>query len=141
MKSAKEWRESAENFKGDDGVESFENFIRAVQQDAQPKWISVKERLPERCKEDEFLAVLAIMRRENGTKSVLRCEYLHEKQRELSSSYEGDDVLYDEVADQYYYPAGWWELVDNWDEYAFVKVVEGEITHWMPLPELPHDPA
>jgi len=33
--------------------------------------------------------------------------------------------------------AGWYECIDNWDEYTEVAIYEGEPTHWMPLPEAP----
>lgn len=48
-----------------------------------------------------------------------------------------DYAEYDEDADQYYAPEGWYELIDNWDEFSSIKVHEGEPTHWMPLPESP----
>lgn len=33
--------------------------------------------------------------------------------------------------------AGWYECIDNWDEYTEVTIHEGEPTHWMPLPAAP----
>ena len=32
---------------------------------------------------------------------------------------------------------GWYECIDNWDDYTEVSIHEGEPTHWMPLPEQP----
>ena len=32
---------------------------------------------------------------------------------------------------------GWYECVDNWDDYTEVAIYEGEPTHWMPLPSAP----
>ena len=32
---------------------------------------------------------------------------------------------------------GWYECIDNWDDYSQVAVHEGEPTHWMPLPSAP----
>lgn len=32
---------------------------------------------------------------------------------------------------------GWYECIDNWDEYSQVAINEGEPTHWMPLPTPP----
>ena len=40
---------------------------------------------------------------------------------------------YDEQRDCNYYPAGWYEQIENWDDFSCVFVSE-EITHWMPLP-------
>lgn len=33
--------------------------------------------------------------------------------------------------------AGWYECIDNWDDYTEVAIYEGEPTHWMPLPTAP----
>lgn len=46
-------------------------------------------------------------------------------------------VEYDEKTDTYYYQEGWCEIIDNLDDYAFVRVNEGIPTHWMPLPPHP----
>lgn len=32
---------------------------------------------------------------------------------------------------------GWYEQIDNWDDYSEVRIYEGEPTHWMPLPPPP----
>ena len=51
----------------------------------------------------------------------------------------GDDFAeYDEEADEYYWPEGWYESIENWDDYGAVFVHEGVITHWQPLPRGPH---
>jgi hypothetical protein len=36
---------------------------------------------------------------------------------------------------------GWYECIDNWDDYTEVAIHEGEPSHWMPLPEPPTDAA
>lgn len=33
--------------------------------------------------------------------------------------------------------AGWYECIDNWDDYSQVAINQGEPTHWMPLPPPP----
>ena len=50
-----------------------------------------------------------------------------------------DDLAseYDEETDTFYWPAGWYELVNNWDDYASIAVHEGEVTHWHAMPECP----
>ena len=49
-------------------------------------------------------------------------------------------VEYSELEDAYYVTEGWYELIDNWDEYARIAVNEGVVTNWMPLPAAPaHD--
>lgn len=32
---------------------------------------------------------------------------------------------------------GWYECIDNWDDYTEVAIHEGEPIHWMPLPPAP----
>lgn len=50
----------------------------------------------------------------------------------------GDDAdEYDEANDRYTYREGWWERVDNWDDFSCVYVNEGVPIYWMPLPEPP----
>jgi hypothetical protein len=44
---------------------------------------------------------------------------------------------YCEEKDEYFCPAGWYEQIDNWDDYTSIQVYQGEPTHWMPLPEPP----
>ena len=44
---------------------------------------------------------------------------------------------YDEATDTTYVPEGWYEHINNLDDYTLVAVSEGVITHWMPLPEAP----
>lgn len=44
----------------------------------------------------------------------------------------GDLVKFDES----YYPEGGYEVVENCAEWGFITVTEGEITNWMPFPEV-----
>lgn len=32
---------------------------------------------------------------------------------------------------------GWYECIDNWDDYCSVAITEGQPSHWMPLPPPP----
>jgi hypothetical protein len=52
--------------------------------------------------------------------------------------YDGDDddfADYDENTGEYFLPAGWYERLENGDYDYYV--IEGTVTHWMPLPEFP----
>ena len=46
------------------------------------------------------------------------------------------DMDYDEEADAYIVPEGWWETVDFCEEFS---PVDADVTHWMPLPEPPKE--
>ena len=62
---------------------------------------------------------------------------------EESGFVDGDGGVdeYDEANDRYTYREGWWEVIDNWGEFGFVKVHEGEPTHWMMMPIPPREAA
>jgi len=105
-----------------------------VERDAQ-QWISVEDRLP-----DSGLCVLAYYTNSHGKGRRIRAEYVAPKSREVEWEYADPDtqcVEHDEEYDSFYLTAGWYELIDNWEEYTSIAVVEGEVTHWMPLPAAP----
>lgn len=43
---------------------------------------------------------------------------------------------YDEASDTFYMLEGWYELIDNWDDFSFVAI-HNTPTHWHEMPELP----
>jgi len=57
---------------------------------------------------------------------------------------QGDEFLdwgdYDEETDCYYLPEGWYECIENWDDYSSVHIGGNVPTHWMPLPPPPVTP-
>lgn len=71
-------------------------------------------------------------------RSTIKAYYL--RQYEIESR--DEDTDYDEYCekdDTYYYNSGWYEIIENWDDYTFVHVCKGEVTHYRPLPEPPKD--
>jgi len=96
-------------------------------------WVSVKDSMPK-----SGVTVLACYKNRLGNLRRIRAEWTDAKTVESNSDDEFFD--YDEATDCYYAPEGWYECIDNWDEYSSVKVSEGEITHWMALPLAPDDP-
>ena len=93
------------------------------------KWINVKDQMPT-CK------VLATYKNSCGMNRIVVASYFNKFEEESSGDCEGWDE-YDEATDCYYIPEGWYEQQDNWGEYASIHIHEGEVTHWMPLPEPP----
>jgi hypothetical protein len=94
-------------------------------------WIPVTERLP---KPGKF--VLAVFRYSTGKQVVIRA--MHAPPKTLSEEDYGEfltDPDYDEATDTTYWPEGWYECNDN--EETHWQVHE-EVTHWMPLPGVPH---
>ena len=47
---------------------------------------------------------------------------------EQATEIDGDDVGLE---------GGWYECIDNWDDFTEVAIHEGEPSHWMPLPAPP----
>ena len=100
-------------------------------------WISVNERLPN-CGH----AVLAYYLNRQGMGRRIRAEYVTRwtVEAEMFADPDTECVEYSELEDAYYVTEGWYELIDNWDEYARIAVNEGVVTNWMPLPAAPaHD--
>ncbi|MDT4867311.1 hypothetical protein FQZ97_1022130 [compost metagenome] len=120
----------------DRALENKAELRRMVEQLAQrqqvgQQWISVSERLPEPGKKViAFYSNLLCKDRR-----IMACYYGH-RQRE---GYIEDccNYDYDEATDTYWWPAGWYECIENWDDFSHLMVSEGEITHWMPLQAAP----
>lgn len=55
------------------------------------------------------------------------------------SNADGDDdfMEYDEEDDKFYWPEGWYEVIENLDELGWLQVYEGEVAYWQPLPKWP----
>lgn len=91
------------------------------------KWISVKDRLPDK-------VCLAYYKNEFGNERIVKAKYTTQYSEEANT--DDDWVEYNEADDTYYYPAGWYEMIDNWGDFSFVTI-NSEVTHWQPLPPLP----
>lgn len=95
-----------------------------------PEWVAVSEKMPE-----PGVPVLACYTNHLGNTRRIRAFWTPANTTE--SGDDSDIGVYDEATDTYYDPAGWYECMDNWDEYSAIFVNEGEVTHWMPLPAAP----
>ena len=74
-----------------------------------------------------------------GNGRTIKAKYLPRFYEE-SGCADGDGVdEYDEANDRYTYREGWWEVIENWGEFGFVKVYEGEPSHWMMMPIPPRE--
>jgi hypothetical protein len=102
-----------------------------AQQVPDEKWISVDERLPESGR-----PVLATYLNRCGKPRRIRAEWMAAKTLEVAPD---DDSIseYDDDTDAFYLPQGWYEIIDNWDDFRTIVVTEGEVSHWMPLPAPP----
>lgn len=95
-------------------------------------WISVFDKLPDAGKK-----VLATFKNRHGKRRTI-CGH-HVPRWTIESGCDDDDVHdeYNEEKDAYYLCQGWYENIENWGDFTSVHVCEGEVTHWMPLPDAP----
>lgn len=103
------------------------------------KWIPVTERLPE----NEVAVIILAERRMYGipeldqktVRIVATAFHTDGKMNTEESSYTwdlyGTNAEYDEEADAYIVPEGWWESVLYGEEFS---AVDDFVTHWMPMP-------
>lgn len=93
-------------------------------------WTPVGTRLPE-----PGVTVLACYVNRAGQMRRVRAQWIAAKT--IESGCDSEIGEYDEEADTFYDPEGWYERIDNWGDYTAVAVCEGDVTHWMPLPACP----
>ena len=100
-------------------------------------WISVNDKLPESGK---HVLVSCEVRRLDGFKKRYLCIAFYAEPHKISEHYPEEDYCYDydEEQDEYYLKEGWYEVIQNWDEYSSV-VIEDFVTHWQALPEPPKE--
>lgn len=87
------------------------------------------------CLPNSGVPVLACYKNALGNWRRIRACWVAAKTEESGS--ESEIGEYDEATETYYDPEGWYEQIDNWDTYSGVAVHQGEITHWMPMPDPP----
>lgn len=105
--------------------------------DVSPKWISVKDRLPE-----SGVHVFVCCENPGSLGSKIRyiCDGFYAGKYKVKADWYDDDsaVEYSEEDDEYYFEEGWYEVIKNWGDYNSV-VIDDCPTHWMPLPKPPKE--
>ena len=101
--------------------------------DSSPQPVAVSERLPE-----PSVKVLAHYFNDFGKGRTICAIWVPAKSRSDEGDLDSNDFLeYDEDGDKYYWPEGWYEAIENWEELGWAKVYEGEVAYWQPLPKWP----
>lgn len=98
-------------------------------------WIKCVERMPE-C----GTPVQAYYLNSHGKGRTIRAHHI----KAWTVEVEPDDpdvecVEYSEQQEAYYLLEGWYELMDNWEQYSSIAVTEGVITQWAPLLPAPKE--
>ena len=96
-------------------------------------WIRVEDQLPK-----HGINVIATYKNSVGRDRIIVGHYLERWKEESGCDVDVNDE-YSEKLDGYFYKEGWYEQQDNWNDYASITVHEGEVTHWMPLPDPPKE--
>ena len=115
---------------------------RIAELEAQNRWIPVTERLPENEK-DVLICAERRLRFGNVDKIIFIVStafHTDGKMNTEESAYTWEteymNAEYDEDADAYIIPEGWWESVNYGECFS---AVSDFVTHWMPLPEPPKE--
>lgn len=107
--------------------EGFEEGYCRGKKDAAPKWTPVTEGKP---KSDKPVLVTC----EFGAGKYV-CDAIWADKLSVECSMESDiDPDYDEETDAFYFPEGWWEIIENWGDYEYVAICD-HVTAWMPKPK------
>lgn len=124
--------------------QAYRNGYEAGKEAGTPKWIPVEERLPE----NEVDVLILAERRLYGIPEtdsrkchiVATAFHTDGKMNTEESGYtwelDNEDMEYDEEADAFIVPEGWWEAVRYGEEFS---PVDDFVTHWMPLPTPPKE--
>lgn len=73
----------------------------------------------------------------DGRKVILFYLNRNNKARTVMARWLTDEEAEESDEDGVGLECGWYECIDNWDDFAQVAIHEGEPTHWMPLPPVP----
>jgi hypothetical protein len=73
----------------------------------------------------------------DGRKIILTYRNANDKPRTVMAAWVTDEEAAETDEDGVGLEAGWYESIDNWDDYSQVAIHAGEPTHWMPLPSPP----
>jgi hypothetical protein len=96
-----------------------------------PVWTLASSALPDPSKK-----VLAFYRNSLGKGRIVVASWVPANTCQANCEYD-DFAEYNEELADYFWPEGWYEQIENWEDYGAVNIHEGEVTHWMPLPKGP----
>ena len=128
-------REFGETFKGSAEAATAVSVAISVLSRVPSPWVSVEDRPPEA----ETDVLIACGR--NGYRFTCPAIYEDGKTLTQDSAWNWNEIysygIYDEGADDFYIPNGWWENRQFNTDDVHNNPVDCSVTHWMPLQDLP----
>ena len=97
-----------------------------LERQAAPVPVAVAERLPK-----PNTKVIAHYFNDHGKGRTICAIWVPANSRECT----GDDSISE--PDAGCWPEGWYEQIENWEDYGWIAVSEGEVAYWQPLPKWP----
>jgi hypothetical protein len=137
----KRFKELSENYM--DNPRILRNMLKNMQElceELKAKNIKLKTQLtwrPASDKPEHGKTVLATYLNQCGKRRHVRAFYIGQYEEEEGSEDDELCVEYCEEKDEWYLKEGWYELIDNWDTYSSVAIVEGVVDYWLPIPPAP----
>ena len=98
----------------------------------QMEWVSVEAEPP-----PANIPLLATYKNSLGKTRTIKAMWVPRFTHEGMNEFEDLDLDYSEDTDTYYWPEGWYECLDNWDDYSYILVYQGTPTDYQPLPTPP----
>jgi hypothetical protein len=96
-----------------------------------PAWTPIESALPDTSKK-----VLASYLNKLGKRRIVIANWVKAKTQKSVSDWDNEESCeeYDEDTQEFYVKEGWYECIENNEEYGMFKIYEGEVTHWTPMP-------
>lgn len=92
-------------------------------------YVSVKYEMPK-----NGAMVIATYNNKQGNRRYIIAYFV--EQYSYPSYIEDEQFEYCEKDDIYYLKKGWYEQLDNWDDYTSIYVFENKVDYWMEIPSL-----
>jgi hypothetical protein len=98
-----------------------------------PAWTSVERALPDTTKK-----VLATYLNNAGNRRIVIANWVQARTQKIQWEDEEFGISeYDESSDEFFLKEGWYECIENNEEYGMYWIYEGMVTHWAPMPLAP----
>ena len=95
-----------------------------------PAWTSVARAVPDTTKK-----VLATYLNKLGNRRIVIANWVQARTQKTQWDDEEFGISeYDESSDEFFLKEGWYECIENNEEYGMYWIYEGEVTHWAPMP-------